>query len=132
MTQGQILIIDDSEAVLSRVKLRLEDTGYTVITSSQTVGAARHLRSTDLVIIDYHMPGMNGQAVLESLRSAATQLGHPTRFYLYTSDPAVANQGLRLGFDGGLHGKGDDDQLVSQVDAIFRLIRLRSLSKRRP
>ena len=35
-----------------------------------------------------------------------------------------------LGFDGSFTDKGNDEALVSQVNAAFRLIRLRSLSKK--
>ncbi|MET0593923.1 MAG: response regulator, partial [Polyangiaceae bacterium] len=52
-----ILVIDDSEVLLSRIKKALVDDGHMVTTTTQTVGNARHLATCDLVIIDYHMPG---------------------------------------------------------------------------
>src|SRR6476469_10033727 len=55
-----ILVIDDSEVLLSRIKKALIEDGHMVTTTTQTVGNARHLATCDLVIIDYHMPGING------------------------------------------------------------------------
>jgi CheY-like chemotaxis protein len=129
---GRILVIDDSDAVLARVASRLGAAGYEVVTTNQTVGAARHLPNCDLVILDYHMPGIDGQAVLESLRAAVSAWPKPPFFYLYTSDRAISSSYRRLGFDGGFSDKGDDATLLRQVEAAFRLIRIKALAKREP
>src|SRR5438132_1616695 len=85
----RILVIDDSEVMLARIKKALLADGHTVTTTAQTVGNARHLAACDLVIIDYHMPGIDGFAVQQQLRGAAAQLEKQPLFYLYTSDPSV-------------------------------------------
>jgi len=128
---GRILFIDDSELILSSVSARLKAEGYDVIATTQTVGTARHLRTRDIAILDFHMPGIDGSAVLQSLKAAADETGTSCLFYLYTSDKAVASRYASLGFDGALVNKGDLDSLVEQVHSIFRLIRIRGLTKRR-
>lgn len=120
----RILIIDDSEVVLARTKGVLIDAGYEVTTTTQTVGTARHLRNCDLVIVDYHMPGLNGGAVLESLRSALADAQDPPLFYLYTTDAKVAEDYKSLGFDGCFTRKGEVAALVPQVQAVFRMKRM--------
>lgn len=134
MTKDQrrprVLVIDDSEIVLSRVKSRLEAEGYEVVTTTRTVGTARHLPNVDLVIVDYHMPGIDGAAVVASLKAA---LGASTKvplFYLYTSNSSLRGTYRQLGFDGAFTNKGDDDELVRQVDAAYRLVRMKNLSKK--
>ena len=69
-TKGTIVVIDDSEIVLEQIRAELEPLGYTVKTSTQTVGTARLLVGADLVILDMHMPGLHGGQVLENLRAA--------------------------------------------------------------
>lgn len=49
--------------------------------------------------------------------------------YLYTSDPSISQH--LPGFDGGFSRKGDDEALLAQVDAAFRLKRLRDAAKAR-
>jgi two-component system, OmpR family, response regulator len=129
---GRILVIDDSDVVLARVNSELSAAGYEVVATRQTVGAARHLPGCELVILDYHMPGIDGRAVLDSLRAATSSWAKAPFFYLYTSDRAIGPSYRRLGFDGAFSGKGGDATLARQVDAAFRLIRLRALAKRDP
>jgi len=129
----QILVIDDSEVLLARIKKALVDDGHVVTTTTQPVGNARHLANCDLVIIDYHMPGIDGLAVLQALRAAAAHLDREPLLYLYTSDRAISATYAELGFDGTFT-KGDEEALARQVRAVFRLSEIRAVaaSKARP
>ena len=127
-----ILVIDDSEVMLARIRRALELEGYDVTATSRAVGNARHIPTSDLVIIDFHMPGIDGGTVISSLRSAATKKEHPCLFYLYTSDAAVAGRFQALGFDGAFNDKGNEESLVRQVRAVFRMLQMRQLAARKP
>jgi DNA-binding NarL/FixJ family response regulator len=124
-----VLIIDDSQVILDSARRVLEAEGYRVTTTTQTVGAARHLVDCDLALIDFHMPGFNGGAVIESLRSASAASGKNCLFYLFTSDQEVAKDYARMGFDGSLTGKGDDGALLRGVRAAFRVLQMRAMKK---
>jgi two-component system OmpR family response regulator len=121
----KILVIDDSAVMLARIKRALVAEGYEVIATTQLVGNARHLPTCDLVLIDYHMPGLNGSSVLDSLRSVATTMKSKQPFYVYTSDSMIALKSRELGFDGAFSNKGDDEELVRQVRAYFRILDMR-------
>jgi CheY-like chemotaxis protein len=125
---GRILVIDDSEVMLDRIRRALEGEGFEVITSTRAVGNARHIPTCDLVLIDYHMPGLDGGTVVQSLREAAA--GRPCAFYVYTSDPVVAHRARQLGFDGAFSEKGDEGALVRQVLSVFRLLQMRAMARR--
>ena len=125
----RILVIDDSEVMLQRIKQALVTAGYEVTTTTRAVGNARHLPTSDLVIIDFHMPGIDGGTVISSLRNAATSLNHPCLFYLYTSDSAVARDYEKLGFDGVFRDKGSQETLVREVNALFRMLKMRAMKK---
>jgi two-component system, NtrC family, sensor kinase len=130
--QPLIVVIDDSEVILERIKTRLEAEGYRVITTAQTVGAARHLVGASLVIVDWHMPGMNGGDVFGSLRAATAKSAQRPLFYLYTSDPSVAAAAKGNGFDGSFVNKGDDDSLAQQVGAAMRIAKLKARTRAEP
>lgn len=127
-SKGHILVIDDSEAVLSQIKAALKAGGYEVTTTTQTVGSARHLLSADLVLLDFHMPGIDGQTVLRSLRTAAQSLPVPPPIYLYTSDREIAERAQSLGFDGAFSDKGHMASLVAQTGAALRMAKMKRRS----
>jgi CheY-like chemotaxis protein len=132
----RILVIDDSEVMLNRIRRALESEGWDVVTTSNAVGNARHIATCDLVIIDYHMPGIDGATVIASLRKAANANAsrgaesHSCMFYLYTSDPAVETTFQSLGFDGVFTEKGDERALVRQVNAALRMLQMRHLRQK--
>ena len=139
MSSGRILVIDDSEVMLSRIKKALVAEGYEVLTTTRAVGNARYIPTSDLVIIDYHMPGIDGETVIQALRGSSSRMEQADAakssksgclFYLYTSDAAIAHSYARLGFDGSLNDKGDEASLVRQVGSIFRMRKIRALAER--
>jgi hypothetical protein len=75
------------------------------------------------------MPGLDGGAVISSLRAASNPGARSCLFYLYTQDPSVAKDYARLGFDGCFTQKGDDKALLRQVRSVFRVVSLRALRK---
>jgi two-component system, NtrC family, sensor kinase len=127
--KGRILLIDDSELVLARVKARLLRESYEVTTLSRAEGAAGHLPNSDLVLIDFHMPGMSGGEVLSALRKAARVSATTPLFFLYTSDKTASLRHRELGFDGALINKGDDESLVQQLAAALRFAKLRRMTR---
>jgi len=73
---GVLLCIDDNDDVLECEKSFLESFGYTVLTAPSG-GKGLELASmysVDVVIVDYLMPGMNGQEVAIEMRRLRSQV----------------------------------------------------------
>jgi len=89
-----VLCIDDSEDVLECEKSFLESFGYTVLTAANGAKglelASSH--SVDIVIVDYFMPGMNGQEVAIEMRRVRPL----APIILLTGAPDVPDQALEL------------------------------------
>ncbi|MDX6491397.1 MAG: two-component system, OmpR family, response regulator [Gaiellaceae bacterium] len=73
-TKPLVLIADDDADILSLVRLRLERSGYAVIsaqdgTEALALAASRH---PDIAIFDVSMPGMSGFDVTRRLRETDT------------------------------------------------------------
>jgi two-component system cell cycle response regulator DivK len=66
----KVLIADDKETSRELIRTVLETSGYDVIEASDGVEALRYAREShpDLVILDIHMPGIDGFGVLAELR----------------------------------------------------------------
>jgi CheY-like chemotaxis protein len=89
-----VLCIDDNQDVLECEREFLETFGYTVLTASST-GQGLELASTqsvDVVILDYFMPAMNGQAVAMEMRRLRPQ----APIILLTEGPGVPEPALDL------------------------------------
>jgi CheY-like chemotaxis protein len=72
---SRILVVDDDPAVRGALARALERRGHQVILASSGAEGARLWReaASDLVILDVHMPDMDGIELLAQLRSL-----HPT------------------------------------------------------
>jgi CheY-like chemotaxis protein len=125
----RIVVVDDSWIILEQIRLRLAGFGYDVRTTTGVEVASRLIKNADLAIVDFHMPGLNGQEFLALLR-AALPSGGACLFYLYTSDRAEAARYQMHGFDGAFLRKGDEEALVPQVEAVFRTVRMRRVAER--
>jgi CheY-like chemotaxis protein len=127
-----ILYLDDSPTALREVESTLVALGHTVRTASAVAEAKRMMASSELVIIDFHMPGIDGAQARVELQAALPQGSARPTYYLYTSDTAVAGRYKELGFDGALTWKGNLEALGPQVQSIARMMRMRKfLSKQR-
>jgi two-component system phosphate regulon response regulator PhoB len=67
--QRTILVVDDEEAIRALLTLQLEDVGYRVVVAESARRAARLVRDEkpDLMIVDAHMPYVNGLDFVSAL-----------------------------------------------------------------
>jgi CheY-like chemotaxis protein len=120
----RILYVDDSSAQLFQARDALQQAGHQVSVTSDIPSAQKLVADKDMVILDWHMPEMNGGLALRALKRSAGA-DPRTVYYMYTIDVAVAADYGALGFDGAFTGKGSLASLVAQVDKVARLIKLR-------
>ncbi|MCZ7574688.1 MAG: response regulator transcription factor [Ardenticatenaceae bacterium] len=116
----RILVIDDDPAVTSVLKRGLAYEGFTVDTASSGVDGltAARARQPDLVILDIMMPGLDGLAVLERLRSADAQL--PILMLTARDAPADEVRGLEHGADDYVVKPFTFEVLLARVRALLR------------
>jgi len=65
-----ILVIDDEELIKVSIKQHLDKEGYEVLTAGTGEEGLKILKTEppDIVLLDLHMPGINGLEVLESIK----------------------------------------------------------------
>ena len=71
-----ILCIDDDEAILRYEKVLLERSGYAVLTAASAQQGLRLVTmcECDAVLLDYEMPGMNGNEVAFEIKRIRPEL----------------------------------------------------------
>lgn len=75
-TNKTILCIDDNESILYYEKTLLERAGYAVFTAASADQALRlaTMCEIDAVLLDYEMPGMNGDEIARELKRVRPEL----------------------------------------------------------
>ena len=118
----RILAVDDEESNLLLLRRILERAGYTQVATTREPGqvARMFLESRpDLVLLDLHMPGMDGFEVMERL-APLTDEGEGVPFLVLTADATEETKRRALSV-------GARDFLTKPVDHIELLLRVRNL-----
>lgn len=112
----RILVVDDSSMARTQVRAMLQRQGYEVIEASDGLEALVQLDEhpqAGLLILDVHMPNMNGMELLERLRSRG--LSNPVIFLTAEADPEVIRRAKGLGANAWLVKPVRSDALASAV-----------------
>jgi two-component system response regulator ChvI len=94
----RIVVVDDDPLFLSTLTLNLEDAGFDVTGFTGSVAALDHLSGAsqpDAIILDWHMPEMDGLELLQRLR--AQGLGAPAIFLTSLNQPIYEELALERG-----------------------------------
>lgn len=121
----EILLIEDSQTQALRVTAMLEDEGVTVrhvATAEEAMDALGSFRP-DLIMVDYHLPGMEGDEFCRQIRMNRTTEAIP--LLILTDDTAgdLERQGLE---------SGADDHVPKTMEANAMLARIQALVRNRP
>ena len=94
----RIVVVDDDPLFLSTLTLNLEDAGFAVTAFTAGAAALDHLSAggqLDAIILDWHMPEMDGLELLQRLR--AQGLGAPAIFLTSLNQPIYEELALDRG-----------------------------------
>src|SRR5215210_1613674 len=120
---GKILVVDDTEANRYTIVRILQKEGFEVREADNGVsGLALATEDLDLIILDIHMPQMDGYEACKRLKAdpalRAVPILHISATYTGTNDIAY---GLESGADGYLTHPVEPVVLVATVRAFLRL-----------
>lgn len=115
-----ILVVDDDSSVLKLIKGHLS-AKYDVATAINGKVAMKFLetRRTDLILLDYRMPGENGAEVLNKIRSNETLRNLPVVFLTGVSDREMIQGVLRMKPNGYLLKPIDMKRLSATIAEIL-------------
>jgi two-component system cell cycle response regulator len=126
MQPPKVLLVDDDEIMLERLKIPMLETGYQVFTATNGAAALAALRRNfmSIVILDRNMPGMDGLALCRAIRRQAW----PGYVYLMLLTAHDAEEDVLLGLGAGADdylSKGvSDAQLIARLSAATRVLKL--------
>lgn len=122
LTAARILLVDDQQANLDLLEAILSDAGYTHLRSTRDPREVVQLLGSfapDLILLDLHMPHLDGFAVMEALRSCIP----PDEYLPILVLTADATRGAReRALASGAH-----DFLNKPLEEVETLLRIRNL-----
>jgi DNA-binding response OmpR family regulator len=114
---GRVLVVEDDPDIARALNLRLRSAGYetsVAVDAVSAVGVARQF-DPDLVLLDLGLPGGNGYAVLERLRSLASLAGVPVVVLSAWDREVNEPRALSEGATAFLAKPLDDEELLRVV-----------------
>ena len=96
----RVLVADDKESSREFVRTVLEHAGYVVAEAADGREALAKVREDppDLVVLDLHMPGLDGFAVMEALRQDARYFSLPVVALTASAMQGDRERALAAGF----------------------------------
>jgi putative two-component system response regulator len=122
LREARVLLVDDQELNLRVLKQVLEKAGLTNITMMRDATAVAPMvarQAPDIIVLDLHMPGLDGWGVMESLKPQLDAAGYLPILVL-TAD--VTDDARWRALESGAR-----DFLVKPIDAIELILRVRNL-----
>jgi CheY-like chemotaxis protein len=119
----RVLVVDDEDDIRDIARLSLERIGgWTVVTASsgdEAVELAAREAPFTVVLLDVMMPGSDGPATLERLRSGPLDAHTPIVFLTAKVQPADRKRLHELGAAGVIAKPFDPTQLSQQLWAVL-------------
>ncbi len=113
-----ILVIDDEQSLLSMLKEILERKGYSVLTAISGKEALLLLNNhIDLIILDVHMPEMDGFTLCETIRN---HLNCPIIFLTARTGESDKLRGLAIGGDDYIEKPFSTPEFLARIQAHLR------------
>lgn len=115
-----ILVIDDNPMMLKILKQHLHD-NYDVATAPSGEIGLKFLstKTTDLILLDFEMPGMNGPQVMKYLKASPKTRDIPVVFLTGTKDKEKVQQALLTKPQGYLLKPIDKEKLIAMISSIL-------------
>ncbi|MBZ5584504.1 MAG: response regulator [Acidobacteriia bacterium] len=120
--QRRILLVEDSHTQAERFRALFHDEGWDVACVSSAEEALERLSglSPDLVVLDFHLPGMEGDAFCREIRMNVNTRGIPVLMLTAEDATDIETRGLESGADDYLSKAADTDVLLLRVRALLR------------
>lgn len=124
MSKKTILIVDDEEHILELLSYNLDNNGFAVIQADTGEKALEILekQTVNLVLLDIMLPGMDGIAILKSIRSNTKIKRMPIILLTAKNDEIDTVLGLEMGADDYISKPFGIHEVIARIKAVLRRI----------
>ncbi len=125
-SRGNILLVDDSQALLELISSFLEAENYTLFTHGTGEEALKFLENNtpDLILLDRTMPGMQGIEVCKRIKQNERLHNIPIIFLTATSDVKAIVEGFQAGAVDYITKPFQKEELLARVHSHIELYQI--------
>ena len=118
--EARLLVVDDEPSIVELLSASLRFAGFEVATATTGADALNKVRelSPDLLVLDVMMPGLDGFAVAQQLRSSGNDV--PVVFLTAKDATEDRVQGLTIGGDDYVTKPFSLEEVVARIRAVLR------------
>jgi len=122
MTNLNILVVEDEEAIRDMLVLALEQAGLTVMAVATAEQALQTLAEsmTDLLLLDWMLPGISGIELARRLKNDASYKELPIILLTARGEEEDKIRGLEIGADDYVTKPFSPKELVARIKAVMR------------
>jgi DNA-binding response OmpR family regulator len=115
-TRKRVLIVDDEPRISKMLRVKLNLSGYDVITTTSGAEAIELVRThePDIMLLDLLMPDVTGMDVLDKVRSFSQ-----VPVIVFTGRPEIARFAKRFGANDCIAKPFDPDVLVKKIGLVL-------------
>jgi two-component system NtrC family sensor kinase len=116
------MLIEDSRTQAQRIRSLFEGEGWEGAYAPSAEGALDQLnrRRPDLIVVDYYLPGMNGDEFCREIRMNMNTRSIPVLMLTVEGTHDAERRGLESGADGYLSKSVDPEILLLRIRALLR------------
>jgi DNA-binding response OmpR family regulator len=117
----KVMVIDDSELVLSVVRSFLTSAGHTVVTRSMALGtrAAVLRERPDVILLDVNMPLLDGAEICASIRTHSQMRDSYVLLHSDRPEEELRALAARSGADGYLCKTDDRERFLHDLERLL-------------
>jgi response regulator RpfG family c-di-GMP phosphodiesterase len=119
----KVLVIDDDDMYREMVLSMLENEALTIKTFNCGYAAIEYLQSetTDIILLDYNMPNINGLAVLRLLKASGTLKEIPVVMLTGVNSKQIVVESIKAGAKGYIVKPSNRKILLNKINSIVNI-----------
>lgn len=119
--KNKILIVDDDVNYVEMLQILFEEEGFEIVSAYRGKQALNIMscEKVDLVLLDYHMPEMDGFEVLDAMNNNGFEIKIPVIMVSANYDKEVYDSAFKKGVKYFIHKPLSWDVLIKQVDNLL-------------
>ena len=122
MNKFKVMVVDDSDLILSQTRDALEEAGFDIVTRNRPIGTTAAIKNEepDCVLIDVNMPALSGGEIVKLVRKVMIK-NLKIIFHSSKEENELIQLVNECGADGYVKKGADKSELVNKIKSVLKV-----------